>query len=128
MAFGLTQAIRKSKEIVPPVETIEEDDSGKVYYHCYVCPSLDCLAANNPHNGSMHQRGIHLATSKPRKDVKCAGCGGRMVIGGSTNNPDDYKTDSEGNLIEIKGPKMIHEAAGQLDQSNDDSLFVKEEA
>ncbi len=100
-----------------------EESIGKIFYHLYVCPSTVCLKTANPSPGSWHQRGVHLASSTPRTDVKCPGCGKPMVIGrngltadGKTH-PDGHITeDRDGNAV-VHGEPIIQEAPGQEDET-----------
>jgi len=100
-------------------------NSGKVFYHLYVCKYADCVAAANPKAGSLHQRGVHLSTDKARSDVKCPGCGKAMVIARNgldakgNSHPDGHVTeDRDGNAI-FHGEPIIQEAPGQSDQTDD---------
>jgi len=98
--------------------------TGRMYNHNYVCPSLDCLKSANPMSGSWHQRNVNLPTDKPRKDVKCPGCGKAMIIGGG-----DMIEDADGNIKKFTGPWNITEVpeAGHPDQSGDASIFIAKE-
>lgn len=87
-----------------------------VFYHLYVCGSKQCLESNNPQNGSWHQRGINLATDKPRTDVKCPGCKGNMIIA-RNGDVSTYRTDHDGNLIAMGGDAIVQLAPGQPDQT-----------
>jgi len=95
----------------------------KVFYHLYVCRFTECVAAANPKAGSLHQRGVHLASSTPRTDVKCPGCGKPMVIGrdglDAKGNPvpeGHITEDKDGNAL-FHGQPIIQEAPGQEDQT-----------
>ncbi len=94
----------------------------KVFYHLYVCRFADCVAAANPKAGSLHQRGVHLASAAPRTDVKCPGCGNSMVIArdglDAKGNPlldGQITEDKDGNAV-FHGQPIIQEAPGQEDQ------------
>ena len=95
----------------------------KVFYHLYICPSLACLKATNPQPGSWHQRGVHLAQSTPRTDVKCPGCGGFMVIGrdgcdakGNALPDGQMTSDRDGNAV-LHGRVIIQDAPNMPDQT-----------
>jgi hypothetical protein len=97
--------------------------AAKVFYHLYVCRFAACVAAANPKPGSLHQRGLHLASSIPRTDVKCPGCGEAMVIGRNGLNKDGtpdraghITEDADGNAV-FHGQPILYEAPGQPDQS-----------
>lgn len=98
--------------------------NNQVFYHLYVCPWLECLKAANPVSGSWHQRGLNLATSVPRRDVKCPGCGKPMVIGRDGLNekgnalPEHIGADRDGNAI-LYGREIIQLAPGQPDQTKE---------
>ncbi len=106
------------------VQTLKDaGQAAKIFYHLYVCRFTACLKAANPLSGSWHQRGVHLASSTPRTDIKCPGCGEPMVIGrnGLTADgkphPDGQITeDRDGNAV-LHGEPIIQEAPGQEDQT-----------
>jgi hypothetical protein len=97
-------------------------DVGKVFYHLYACRSAACVADANPQPGSMHQRGVNLASATPRTDVKCPGCGQPMVIARNGLDakgnplPDHITEDPNGDAI-FHGQPIIQEAPGQPDQT-----------
>lgn len=108
-------------------DEIKIPETAKMFQHTYICPSVACLKAANPHPGSWHQRAINLPTDTPRTDVKCPGCGTAMIIG-RNGGADTYETDREGNLKSIGGDPLIFEktAAEAPDQSGDESIFLKD--
>lgn len=99
-------------DAVPAVEDLV--NAGEIFYHLYVCPWIDCLKAANPVSGSWHQRGVHLAQSTPRTDVKCPGCGKPMVIG----RDGELTSDANGNAV-LHGDPIIQDAPGQPDQTDE---------
>jgi hypothetical protein len=121
------QTIQNLKRGVASAKKATAD--GTIFYHCYVCPSIACLKSSNPIPGSLHQRGMHLATNKPRTDVRCPGCGEKMVIarngltgelkdGNPIPHPEGHiTTDRDDNAI-FHGEPLIHEAPGQEDMSD----------
>jgi hypothetical protein len=100
-------------------------NAAETFYHLYVCPLLSCLKSANPIAGSMHQRGLHLATDQPRTDVRCPGCGKFMVVhrngltAAGAPHPDGQLTsDKDGNAV-FHGEPTIYPAPGQPDQAAD---------
>lgn len=117
-----------------------DQPKAKVYFHLYFCPSYQCLLANNPQRGSMHQRGVNSNSDKPLPLVKCLGCGGKMEIArngmtdelGKDGKPTGNKVPHrKGHIteknsehdIEMHGDTILYEAPGQ--DSEDDVIAAE---
>jgi hypothetical protein len=121
--FGGDLASKNIAGVIADAPAVVKDAVGalKTFYHLYVCRFADCVAAANPKAGSLHQRGVHLASSTPRTDVKCPGCGKPMVIArdgldAKGNSIPQITEDGDGNAV-FHGQPIIQEAPGQPDQT-----------